>query len=109
MVAVVIAWYPATTAILDQDKWSMTIQVPILMFAGEEDTYKVSSGSSILCCSVTTARGLATKAAAAGKPFELVTYPSTKHGFILGHGGYNPASYADASKRMDARLAQTLP
>jgi dienelactone hydrolase len=107
-VAAVIVWYPATTAILDQDKWTAAIQVPILMFAGEDDVKTIGSGSSILCCSVNNARTLAAKTAAAGKPFELVTYPATAHGFIAGNAAYKSASYADASKRMDAKLAQAL-
>jgi len=47
-------------------------------------------------------------AAAAGRPFELVTYPNTQHGFIYGGGHYNAQAYADAMQRAAAKLAQYL-
>jgi dienelactone hydrolase len=75
------------------------LQVPVLMFAGEQDHYKG-------CCLIDTAHKLAAAASAAGKPFELVTYPRTDHDFIPGSKNYNADSYNDALQRMTARLKQ---
>jgi dienelactone hydrolase len=105
-VAVVIAWYPATTAILDRAGFIRNIRVPILMFAGESD--RKMTTATVQCCAIATARALATAAATAGKPFQLVTYPYTDHGFIDGHPNYNPEAYRDASHRMAATLAEYL-
>lgn len=75
------------------------LQVPVLMFAGENDYYAA-------CCLPETAR--ATAAAAASRPFKLVVYPDTKHDFIYGGANYNPVAYADAMRRTKAKLAQFL-
>jgi dienelactone hydrolase len=105
-VAVIIAWYPATTAIAHQGEYVKTLQVPVLMFAAEDDKQWINPASQILCCSIANARALA--GLAVGRPLELVTYRSTAHGFIAGKPAYNAQSYADASKRMTTKLAQYL-
>jgi dienelactone hydrolase len=97
--AVVIAWYPATRSIGDVADFVARLKVPVLMLAGEADMQRG-------CCLIGTARTLA--AAAAGRPFELVTYPNTQHGFIYGGGHYNAQAYADAMQRTAAKLAQYL-
>lgn len=97
--AVVVAWYPATRSIANAADFAAKLQVPVLMLAGEADMQRG-------CCLIETARALAT--AAAGRPFELVTYPNTQHGFIYGGGHYNPGAYADAMQRTAAKLAQYL-
>ena len=66
------------------------LKLPVLMLAGEADMQRG-------CCLIGTARALA--AAAAGRPFELVTYPNSQHGFIYGGGHYNAQAYADAMQR----------
>ena len=38
-VAVVAAWYPATSALKDVAGWAGRVKVPTVMFAGENDTY----------------------------------------------------------------------
>jgi dienelactone hydrolase len=93
-VAVDIVWYPATGFFSRFPGFARRIKVPVLMFAGESDTYRD-------CCLISTARALA---AAAKVPFELVTYPNTEHDFIVGGSNYNPQSYKDALDRTAARL-----
>jgi dienelactone hydrolase len=98
-IAGAVLWYPATGFIHDDAGWASRLQVPVLMFAGEDDTYRN-------CCLIDSAHKLAAAASAAGKPFELVTYPHTQHDFIPGSASYNPQSYQDALQRMAARLKQ---
>ena len=96
-VAVDIVWYPATGFFQRLPGFARFIKVPVLMFAGESDTYRD-------CCLISTARALAASAEAAKAPFELVTYPDTGHDFIVGGSNYNPKSYKDAFDRTAARL-----
>jgi dienelactone hydrolase len=96
-VAVDIVWYPATGFFARFPGFARRIKVPVLMFAGESDTYRD-------CCLISTARAVAAAAAAAKVPFELVTYPNTGHDFIVGGSNYNPQSYKDALDRTAARL-----
>ena len=100
-VAVVIAWYPATSMIHDIPGYAGRLQVPVLMFAGEKDTFRN-------CCLIETARSLGAAATAAGKPFELITYPKTEHDFVDGGSHYNPTSYKDAFDRTAAKLKESL-
>jgi dienelactone hydrolase len=100
-VAVVIAWYPATSVFHDIPGYASRLQVPVLMFAGEKDKFRN-------CCLVETARSLAAAATAAGKPFELITYPKTEHDFVDGGSHYNPSSYKDAFDRTAAKLKESL-
>jgi dienelactone hydrolase len=99
LVAVVVAWYPATSPIRDIADFAGRLAVPVLMLAGEDDTYRG-------CCLIATARNLA--AAAAGKPFQLVTYPNTQHDFVYGGEHYNSQAYTDGMQRTAAELAQYL-
>jgi dienelactone hydrolase len=96
-VAVDIVWYPATGFFARFPGFARRIRVPVLMFAGESDTYRD-------CCLISTAHGIATAADAVKAPFELVTYPDTGHDFIVGGSHYNPKSYKDALERTAARL-----
>ena len=92
-----VVWYPATTFIKDLPGFAGRLQVPVLMFAGEADTFRG-------CCLIDQARALAAAATAAGKPFELVTYPDTDHDFVRDGAHYNPQAYADGLQRTGARL-----
>lgn len=96
-VAVDIVWYPATGFFSRFPGFARRIRVPVLMFAGESDTYRD-------CCLISTARAIGAAAATAKVPFELVTYPNTGHDFIVGGSNYNPQSYKDALDRTAARL-----
>jgi dienelactone hydrolase len=102
LVAGVVAWYPATTFIKDVPGFAARLKVPVLMFAGEKDTFRN-------CCLVENARNLAAAAKAAGQPFELVTYPKTDHDFVKDGAHYNADSYKDAFQRTSARLKDYLP
>jgi len=99
LVAVVVAWSPETDFIHKVPGFVSRLALPVLMFAGESDTYKN-------CCLAATARILA--AAAVGHQFELVTYPNANHDFIYGGAHYNPQVYAAAMQRTAAKLAQYI-
>jgi dienelactone hydrolase len=100
LVSVIVAWYPATSHLPDPASFVTGIKVPVLMFAGEQDTYKN-------CCLITTARALAAAAKAHGVPLELATYPNTEHGFLKGRN-YNASAASDSWQRAAAKLAQYL-
>lgn len=102
LVAGIVVWYPATTFIRDVPGFVSRLKVPVLMFAGEKDTYRN-------CCLVETAHNIAAAATAAGQPFELVTYPKTDHDFVKDGAHYNAESYADAFQRTAAELKKYLP
>jgi dienelactone hydrolase len=99
-VAGVIVWYPATYFIKNIPKFVGNLKVPVLMLVGEDDTYRNN------CCSVDKAHVLADAAKASGLPFELDTYPGTKHDFVKGGRNYNPQSYTDALNRTAAKLKE---
>jgi dienelactone hydrolase len=101
MVAGAVLWYPATFFIKDVPGFASRLKVPVLMFAGEKDTYKN-------CCRVETAHTIADAAKAAGQPFELVTYPKTEHDFVKGGSHYNGSSYDDAFQKTAAKLKEWL-
>ena len=101
LVSGVVVWYPATMFIKDVPGFAGRIKVPVLMFAGEKDTYRN-------CCLISTAHTLADAATAAGAPFVLVTYPRTEHDFVRDGAHYNAESYADALQRTQARLKEYL-
>ncbi len=96
--AVVVAWYPATRSIGEVAGFVGRVRVPVLMFAGEADTYHG-------CCLIGTARSLA--AAASGR-IDLVSYPGVQHDFVYGGTRYDAPAHADAFRRMAAKLAQYL-
>jgi dienelactone hydrolase len=101
LVSVVIVWYPATSFIRDIPGFAARLKVPVLMFAGEKDTYRN-------CCLVTTAHTVADAAKSAGQPFDLFTYPKTDHDFVKGGSHYNAPSYDDAFQRTAAKLKEIL-
>jgi len=96
-----VVWYPATTVIKDVPTFVAGLKVPVLMFAGEKDTYRD-------CCLIAKAHTLADAATAGGKPFELITYPKTDHDFVKGGAHYNSQSYSDAFQRTAAKLKEFL-
>jgi dienelactone hydrolase len=98
LAAVVVAWYPLTRSISDIPDFVGRLQIPVLVLAGEADTYHD-------CCLIGTARALAT---AAGGRIELVTYPNVVHDFVYGGAHYDPQAYADAFQRTAATLARYL-
>jgi dienelactone hydrolase len=100
-VAIVAAWYPATDAIKDLANWASHITVPVVMFAGTDDVYK-------LCCLIDKARELASAAKAHNAPFELTTYAGAHHGFNLPGPTYNAQATKDALSRTLAALQKYL-
>lgn len=96
-VAVVAAWYPSTGEIKDPKIFASRITVPIVMFAGTDDDYK-------LCCMIDKAREIASAARAANAPFELTTYPGVRHGFNIQGSNYSGPSTEDALAKTAAAL-----
>lgn len=101
LVSVVVVWYPLTTPITDVPGFVSGIKVPVLMFAGESDTY-------LRCCLIGTARKLALAASFQGAPLRVITYPHAVHEFIFPDARYNAAATADSWKRAQAELARYL-
>ena len=101
LISGVIAWYPATTFIKDVPGFAARLKMPVLMFAGEKDTYRN-------CCLVANAHTLADAAKSAGQPFDLITYPKTEHDFVKGGSHFNSEAYKDAFTRTSARLKELL-
>jgi dienelactone hydrolase len=101
VVAAVVVWYPATVLIANPASFGRGITVPVLMFAGENDTYKN-------CCLIATARTLSAAAKSAGAPLDLVTYPGVGHGFTLPGRDYDAHAATDSFQRVAQRLAQYL-
>ena len=97
LVAGDVVWFPATVFIKDVPGFGAKLGVPVLMFAGESDTFRG-------CCLVDHARALAAAAGAAGASLDLVTYPGANHDFIPEGDNYDRAAYADAWTRMLERL-----
>jgi dienelactone hydrolase len=100
-VAVVVVMYPLTSVYKDINATVGRIKVPVLMFAGEKDTFKE-------CCLIGTARAIASAAAALNAPLELVTYPNAGHDFIIEGSRYDASAAPDAWARTEAMLKKYL-
>ncbi|MGH8851466.1 MAG: dienelactone hydrolase family protein [Casimicrobiaceae bacterium] len=100
-VAVVVAFYPLTRTVSNVNGYVARFKVPILMLAGENDSYHD-------CCLIETARAIAAAAAERKLPLELVSYPHVDHDFIMAGRNYNATAADDAWQRADARLKQYL-
>jgi dienelactone hydrolase len=100
-VAVVVVMYPLTSVYKDINATVGRIKVPVLMFAGEKDTFKD-------CCLIGTARAIASAAAAINAPLELVTYPKAGHDFIIEGSRYDASAAPDAWGRTEAMLKKYL-
>lgn len=101
-VAVVVAMFPKTSDIADVDAYAAQFKVPVLMLAGEADTY-------LNCCLIGTARAIAAAAAKGTTPFRLVAYPGVDHDFVVPGRFYNGAASADAWDKTASMLKQYLP
>jgi len=99
LVAGAVVWYPATTFIKDVPGWVSRTKVPVLMFAGEADTFRG-------CCLIGQAHALAAAAAAGGLSFQLFTYPKTEHDFVKDGAHYKPESYSDALQKTADKLKE---
>jgi len=99
LVTGVIVWYPLTRTIQDPATLVAGIKVPVLMFAGEQDTYKN-------CCLIAKAQTIAAAATQQNIPLELVTYPDAGHEFNFPGDHYDAAADADSWQKATARLTQ---
>jgi pimeloyl-ACP methyl ester carboxylesterase len=100
-VAVVVVMYPLTKTFKDINATVARIKVPVLMFAGEKDTFRD-------CCLIETARAMASAAKAIDAPLELVTYPKAGHEFILEGFHHDAEAAADAWSRTADMLKRYL-
>lgn len=102
-VAVVVVMYPLTRLFTDHIPGLVArFKVPVLMFAGEADSFKD-------CCLIDTARAIGAAAQAAHAPLELITYPGDGHDFIdQDNRNYDAKTAADAWQRAEAKLKQGL-
>ncbi len=103
LVTGVIVWYPATSFIKNVPGFVDRLQVPVLMFAGEKDHYRDN------CCTADNARAIAAAAKAAGKPFDLYTYPKAEHDFVRDGQHYNAEADTDAFQKTADKLKELLP
>ncbi len=76
-IAGVIAYYPATRMISDQDGCVERFRVPVTVLQGEDDHY-------LNCCTVEQIRDMHAAALKKGKDAQLIVYPKAGHGFNLG-------------------------
>lgn len=98
LVSAIIAYYPMTMHVSDMRSLVEQIRVPVLVLAGELDTYKD-------CCPVESMRAMEASAKAGAKTFELVVYPQAYHGWSFGTVGYA----ADSWQRTIKMLSQYQP
>lgn len=101
LVAVVVVMYPLTRTVSNVNGYVARFKVPILMLAGERDTYHD-------CCRIETARAIAAAAAERKLAFELVSYPGAEHDFIMAGRNYSATAADDAWERTGAKLKQYL-
>jgi carboxymethylenebutenolidase len=102
-VTAVVAYYPATSFVSDASLMAERFQVPVLILAGQRDTYHN-------CCLIECMRAIERGARERGKTFELVVYPYAEHGFnFQGSGYYRGDDEADAWKRAVEMLRRYQP
>jgi dienelactone hydrolase len=102
-VSAVIAYYPATSFVSDASLIAERFHVPVLILAGQRDTYHN-------CCPIESMRAIERGARERSKQFELVVYPYAEHGFNLPRSGYYRGDdEADAWKRTIEMLRRHQP
>jgi dienelactone hydrolase len=103
LVSVLIAYYPMTMHITNMNSFVSQFKVPILVLAGEKDTY-------LNCCLIESMRAMEAAAKEGGKPFELVVYPNAGHAFTWeDNPSYRAEASADAWQRTTKMLSQYQP
>ena len=105
IVSAVVAYYPSTRDISDMHSFVAQFKVPILVLAGELDTW-------YNCCLIESMKRMETAAKEGGKSFELVVYPKANHMFNLKIEGldfYRAEDAADAWQRTTKMLSEYQP
>jgi dienelactone hydrolase len=103
LVSAVVAYYPMTMYVSNMRSFVADFKVPILVLAGERDTYKN-------CCLIESMRAMEAAAKEGGAPFELVAYPNAGHAFIwVNAPQYRAEDSADAWQRTKKMLSQHQP
>jgi len=103
LVSAAVAYYPSTRwAARNLPALVGRIRIPILVLAGERDTYNN-------CCLIEWMREMESIAKARQIPLELVVYPGAEHGFNLDGQNYRASDAADAWRRVLEMLARHHP
>ena len=103
LVSALVAYYPMTTNISNMRSFVAQFKVPILVLAGEKDTF-------MNCCLIESMRAMEAAAKEGGKTFELVVYPNASHDFIwVNDKAYRAEDSADAWKRTTKMLSLYQP
>ncbi len=103
LVSAIVVYYPMTDHIKDMRSFVAAFKVPILVLAGERDTY-------YNCCLIKSMRAMEAEARGGKAPFELVVYKEAGHAFNLADwGGYRAEDSADAWQRTIKMLGQYQP
>ena len=102
-VSMVVAYYPSISFVKDAGVLGRRFKVPVLVLAGEQDTYRN-------CCLIGSMRAMEAAAKESGAQFELVVYPEGRHGFNHPYNsGYRRDYDEDAFKRMREMLDRYQP
>jgi dienelactone hydrolase len=103
LVSAIVTYYPMTIHVFNMRDFATQFRVPILVLAGEKDTY-------MGCCLIESMRAMEAAAKEAGKQFELVVYPNAGHTFNrVGTPNYRAEDDADAWQRTTKMLCQYQP
>jgi dienelactone hydrolase len=103
LVSALVAYYPMTRYISNMRSFVAQFKVPVLVLAGEKDTY-------MNCCLIESMRSMEAAAKEGGKPFELVVYPNAHHGFTwVNSPAYRAEDSADAWQRTTKMLSLYQP
>jgi carboxymethylenebutenolidase len=103
LVSAIVAYYPMTSHILNMRSFVAQFKVPILVLAGERDTY-------MSCCLIESMRAMEAAGKEHGAPFELVVYPKAYHTFNwVNTAAHRPEDTADAWQRTKKMLSQHQP
>ncbi len=104
IVSAVIAYYPMTKELGNMESLAAEFQVPILVLAGEQDTY-------YNCCPIGDMRKMEAAVKKGSAPFELVVYPAAGHAFNLASipQAFRAEESADAWQRAIKMLSQYHP
>jgi len=98
LVSAIVAYYPRTNNVADMRSFTAQFKVPILVLAGEKDTYKN-------CCLIESMRAMEAEAKKRGASFQLVVYPDGNHAFEK----YDVRMARDAWQRTTKMLSQYHP